>query len=275
MIEKDDSSYYSFSHQDGECSRVVEAKRTSDEEVLHKQLALPSSPEKGNMCKASPEKDVHARGEGMKTFPTGEWSSYPCASYGTRNHDVEKCRRRQSVQVKPSKKKENHFSSQRKRRNDKKGSWNKTLCSYCGKSGHQIEKCWTLYPHLCPKKNMKYVKTLARRQATTPDEVNGLTERLGKEYFLMVGLGKVIYEDIKEWFMDKWLISPHDRDEINIFDFLRIRHRLLCGIWNQHQTSNKRVWICNIPARVRRISGNRTYVVCSILKGKPTLSCNI
>jgi hypothetical protein len=199
MIEKEDSSY---SHQDGECSRVAEAKRTSDEEVLHKKLALPSSPEKSNMCKSSPGKDVHATGEGMKTFPTGEWSSYPCASCGTRNHDVEKYPRRQSVQVNPSKKKADHFSSQRKRRNDKKGSWNKTLCSYCGKSGHQIEKCWTLYPHLCLKKNLKDVKTLARRQATTPDEVNGLTERLGKEYFLMVGLGKVIYEDIEEWFMD-------------------------------------------------------------------------
>jgi hypothetical protein len=40
MIEKDDSSYYSFSHQDGECSRIVEARRTSDEEVLHKQVSL-------------------------------------------------------------------------------------------------------------------------------------------------------------------------------------------------------------------------------------------
>jgi hypothetical protein len=35
-----------------------------------------------------------------------------------------------------------------------------------------------------------------------PDEVNDLTESLGKEYFLMVGLGKVIYECIEEWFMD-------------------------------------------------------------------------
>jgi hypothetical protein len=111
MIEKEDSSYYSSSHQDGECSRVAEAKRTSDEEVLHKKLALPSSPEKSNMCKASSGKDVHATGEGMKTFPTGEWSSYPCASCGTSNHDVEKCRRRQSVQVNPSKKKADHFSS--------------------------------------------------------------------------------------------------------------------------------------------------------------------
>jgi hypothetical protein len=31
MIEKDDSSYYSFSHQDGEFSRTTEARRTSDE----------------------------------------------------------------------------------------------------------------------------------------------------------------------------------------------------------------------------------------------------
>jgi hypothetical protein len=114
------------------------------------------------MCKTSPEKDVHAKGE-MKTFSTdktGKWSMYPCASCGTSNHDMEKCQRRQSVQDNPSKKKakgKDHFSKQRKRGNDKKGSWfqdgNKTLCSYCGKSGHQIEKCWTLYPHLCPKQN--------------------------------------------------------------------------------------------------------------------------
>jgi hypothetical protein len=84
----------------------------------------------------------------MKTFPIGKWSMYPCASYPASNHDVDKCRRRQFVQVKPSKKKEYNFSSQRRKMNDKKGSWNKTLCSYCGKSGQQIEKCWTLYPHL-------------------------------------------------------------------------------------------------------------------------------
>jgi hypothetical protein len=113
------------------------------------------------------------------------------------------------VQENPSKKKakgKGHFSKQRKRGNDKKGSWfqdgNKTLCSYCGKSGHQIEKCWTLYPHLCLKKNQKYVKALARRQATTPGEVNSLAERFEKEYFLMVGLNRVTYEDIEEWFMD-------------------------------------------------------------------------
>jgi hypothetical protein len=46
VIEKEDSSY---SHQDGEYSRVDEAKRTLDEEFLHNQLALPSIPEKSNM----------------------------------------------------------------------------------------------------------------------------------------------------------------------------------------------------------------------------------
>jgi len=63
------------------------------------------------MCKASPEEDVHAKGDGMKNFPTGKWSSYLCASHGTRNHDVEKCQRRQSMKVKPSNKKKNYFSS--------------------------------------------------------------------------------------------------------------------------------------------------------------------
>ena len=77
------------------------------------------------------------------------------------------------------------------------------ICSYCGKSGHQIEKCLTLYLHLCLKQNLKDEKELARRQETIdPNEVNGTIERLGKEYFLMDGLGKVIYEDIKKWLVD-------------------------------------------------------------------------
>jgi len=44
MIKKYYSSFYSFSHQDGEWSRVAEENKTSDEESLHKQLSLPSSP---------------------------------------------------------------------------------------------------------------------------------------------------------------------------------------------------------------------------------------
>ena len=63
------------------------------------------------MCKAYLGKYLHATREGMKTFPTGEWSSYPCASCETRKHDVEKFPRIQSVQVNTSKKKEDHFSS--------------------------------------------------------------------------------------------------------------------------------------------------------------------
>jgi hypothetical protein len=75
MIEKDDSSYYYFSHQDGECSRMVEARRTSDDEVLHKKLELPSNLGKGNIYKTYPERDVHSK-EGMKTFPTGKIDKY-------------------------------------------------------------------------------------------------------------------------------------------------------------------------------------------------------
>jgi ribosomal protein L15 len=77
-----------------------------------------------------------------------------------------------------------HLSKQRKGGNEKKGSWfqdgNKTLFYYFGKSGHQIEKFWTLYSHLCLKQNRKYVKTLARRQAIAQGEVNSLAERLEK-----------------------------------------------------------------------------------------------
>jgi len=87
------------------------------------------------------------------------------------------------MQENPSKKKakgKGHFSKETKRGNDKKRSWfqdgNKILCSYCSKSGNQIEKCWTLYPHLCLKQNQKDVKELARRKATTPYEVNSLVE---------------------------------------------------------------------------------------------------
>jgi hypothetical protein len=145
IIEKDDSSYSSFPRQDGECSRMTEVRGTSDEEVLHKQLVLPSILGKGSICKTSPGRDGHSEGR-VKTFPTGKigiWSTYPCASCGTSNHNMVKCRRRQSMQEKPSKKKakgKNHFLRQKKRGNDQKGSWfqdrNKTLCSYCGKSVH-------------------------------------------------------------------------------------------------------------------------------------------
>jgi hypothetical protein len=38
-----DKEEYSYSHKDGECLRVDEAKITLDEEVLHKKSALPSS----------------------------------------------------------------------------------------------------------------------------------------------------------------------------------------------------------------------------------------
>jgi len=107
------------------------------------------------------------------------------------------------VEENPSKKKakgKGHFSRQRKRGYDKKGSWfqygNKKLCSYCGKNGHQIENCWKLYPCLCLKKNRKYVRELARRWVATPSEVNCLVEIFEKEYFLMVGLNSVTYEDI-------------------------------------------------------------------------------
>jgi hypothetical protein len=122
MMEKDDSSYYSFSRQDGEFSKMVEAMKTSDEEVLHKQLVLPSSPGKGNICKTSLERDVHSK-EGVKTFPNSKmdkniWCMYPCASCGNSNHNMDTCRRRQFVQENPSKKKakgKGHFSKQRKR----------------------------------------------------------------------------------------------------------------------------------------------------------------
>jgi hypothetical protein len=113
------------------------------------------------------------------------------------------------MQENPSKKNTKgkvHFSRQRKMGNDKKGSWfqdrNKTIFSYCGKSRHQIEKCWTIYPHLCPNNNQKYVRALARRHATTPSEVNSLAERFKKEYLLMACLNSVTYEDIEVWFMD-------------------------------------------------------------------------
>jgi hypothetical protein len=122
---------------------------------------------------------VHSK-EGMKTFPTSKigmnlWSKYPCASCGTSNHNMEKCRRRQSLQENPSKKKaksKGHFPRQKKRGNDKKGLWfqdgNKKLFSYCGKSGHQIEKCWTLYPHLCPKEEPGRCKGTYQKTGSNP-----------------------------------------------------------------------------------------------------------
>jgi hypothetical protein len=45
------------------------------------------------------------------------------------------------MKVNPSNKKEDTFSSQRKRRNDKKEYWDKILCSCCGNNGNQIDNC--------------------------------------------------------------------------------------------------------------------------------------
>jgi hypothetical protein len=140
---------------------MAEARRTSYEEVLHKQLFLPSILEKGNISKTYLEKHVHSK-EGMNMFPTSKWFMHTCASRGTSNHDMAKCQRRQSMQENPSKKKDKgkvHLSKKRKMGNDKKRSWfqygNKILYSYYGKRGHQIKKCWTLYPHLkCPQEKL-------------------------------------------------------------------------------------------------------------------------
>jgi hypothetical protein len=108
VTEEDDSSYSSSPRQDGEFSRMDEVRRNSNEEVLHKQLVLPSIPGKGIKCKASPGRDEHSN-EGMKTFPTSKtgmnlWSMYPCVFCGTNNHCMVKCGKRQSLQEKPSKK---------------------------------------------------------------------------------------------------------------------------------------------------------------------------
>jgi hypothetical protein len=54
--------------QYGECSRMVELRRNSDEEVLHKQLVFPSNPWKGNICKRYFEKYVHSK-EAINFFP--------------------------------------------------------------------------------------------------------------------------------------------------------------------------------------------------------------
>ena len=54
------------------------------------------------------------------------------------------------------------------------------------------------FTRTCPMQNIKDVKSLERRQVAGLDEVNGLNERLGREYFLMAGLGKVMYQDIEE-----------------------------------------------------------------------------
>jgi len=94
MIEKDDSSYYYFSLQYGELSRIDKVRRNLTAEVLHPQLSLHSSRENGNKFKKSIEEDVHDTREGMKTFPSSKWSRYPCPSYGTSKNDVDKYRRR-------------------------------------------------------------------------------------------------------------------------------------------------------------------------------------
>ena len=68
-------------------------RETSNEEVLHKQLVLPSILGKGSICKTSPGRDGHFEGR-VKTFPTGKigiWSTYPCDTCGMSNHNMVKC----------------------------------------------------------------------------------------------------------------------------------------------------------------------------------------
>jgi hypothetical protein len=84
-----------------------------------------------------------------------------------------------------------HFPK-KNRENDKKGLWfqdkNKNFCTHCGKSGHWIEKCWTLHPQLCLKQNQEDVKALTRRQVATSAEVDSLAEKFEKELFLWLVL---------------------------------------------------------------------------------------
>jgi hypothetical protein len=76
---------------------------------------------------------------------------------------------------------------------------------------------------------MKYVKALVRRQETYPDEFNGLTEKLGNRYFMMVGLGKVIYENIKEWFMDSGSSHQMNRMRSIFLSFLESDTNIFMG----------------------------------------------
>jgi hypothetical protein len=71
ITEEDNSLYSSFTHQYGECSGTSEVRRTSNEEVLHKKLVLPSITGKDNRCKTSPGRHVHFK-EGMNTFHTSK-----------------------------------------------------------------------------------------------------------------------------------------------------------------------------------------------------------
>jgi len=54
VTEGGDSSYSYSPRQYGECSRIVEVRRTSNEEIIHKQLVLPFVPGKCIKYKASP-----------------------------------------------------------------------------------------------------------------------------------------------------------------------------------------------------------------------------
>jgi len=95
VTEEDNSSYSSSPCQDGECSRMIEVRRNSNEKVLHKKLVLPSIPGKVNKFHISSGRYVHSR-EGMKTFPTSKngmnlWSTYPCDSFRNSNHNMVKC----------------------------------------------------------------------------------------------------------------------------------------------------------------------------------------
>jgi hypothetical protein len=79
---------------------------------------------------------------------------------------------------------------------------NKHFCTHCVKRGHQIEKCWTLYPQLRPRQNREDVKVLIRRHVAVLTEADSLAEKFEREFLLMACLNSIVYEDIEVWFMD-------------------------------------------------------------------------
>jgi hypothetical protein len=120
------------------------------------------------------------------------WYAYPCTFCGLNNHCVAMCWKRKSLmkKVMSFKKKarcKDHSPSQ-DGENGKKGLLSKRMgkkyCTHCQRSGHWVDKCWNLHPHIFPKHGKGVV------QAPTKAEV--ANERVGQVPTIQEALMKKI-----------------------------------------------------------------------------------
>jgi hypothetical protein len=89
----------------------------------------------------------------------------------------------------------------------------------------------------------------------------------------MVGLNSVMYEDIEVWFMDSGSSRHMTRMRSVFLTFSKIDTDFYVGSGTNTRQAIRGFGYVRFQLESGRISGNRTYVICSIFESKPTLSC--